>query len=48
MLSCHEIYVSELSLKPAKYGSHTLGACDNRTILGLSVPPLIYMEAVEN
>ena len=26
------MYISELSLKRANYGSHTLGACKNRTI----------------
>jgi len=33
-------YIAELSLKPASYGTHTLGACKNRNIFGLSVPPL--------
>jgi hypothetical protein len=36
----NQAYIAKLSLKPASYGAHTLGACKNRTIFGLSVRSL--------
>jgi hypothetical protein len=31
--------ISELSLKPANYGTHTLGACGKHTHFGPQCPP---------